>query len=49
MHRSRRVLMEFLLVHELGHVFDAAFPERLLIDDFKSISWPRRDALATRR
>lgn len=42
---TRRVLMEFLLVHELGHVVDAAFPEHLLIDDFQSISWPRDDAL----
>jgi hypothetical protein len=25
---------------------DAAFPEHLLINDFRSISWPRRDALA---
>jgi hypothetical protein len=42
----RRVLIEFLLVHELGHVLDTAFPQHLLIDDFKSISWPRQDALA---
>jgi hypothetical protein len=43
---TRRVLLEFLLVHELGHVVDAAFTEHLLIDDFRRISWPRRDALA---
>ena len=43
---TRRVLMEFLLVHELGHVVDTAFPEHLLIEDFRSISWPREDALA---
>lgn len=44
---TRRVLMEFLLVHELGHVVDAAFPEHSLLDDFRSISWPRGDALAS--
>lgn len=43
---TRRVLLEFLLVHELGHVVDTAFPDHLLLDDFRSISWPRADALA---
>ncbi len=43
---TRAVLLEFVLVHELGHVFDAAFPDHILIDEFKRISWPRSDALA---
>lgn len=43
---SARVLMEFVLVHEIGHVMDAAFPDDPLIEDFKRISWPRSDALA---
>lgn len=43
---TRRVLMEFLLVHELGHVVDTAFPDHLLLEEFRSISWPRGDALA---
>lgn len=42
----RRVLLEFVLVHELGHVVDAAFPDHQLINDFKKVSWPRQDALA---
>lgn len=41
----RSVLLEFLLVHELSHVVDQAFPEDPLIQEFKRVSWPRRDAL----
>ena len=42
----RSVLLEFLVVHELAHVLDRALPEDALIQRFKSLSWPRSDALA---
>jgi hypothetical protein len=42
----RSVLLEFLVVHELAHILDAALPKDGLIQSFKSLSWPRSDALA---
>jgi hypothetical protein len=45
----RTVLLEFLLVHELAHVLDAAFRQDPLIAEFKRVSWPRRDLLAGMR
>lgn len=42
----RSVLLEFLLVHELGHVIDSAEQESPLVASFKRIGWPRTDALA---
>ena len=43
----RTVLLEFLLVHELAHVLDALANEDQLIAEFKSVSWPRTDLLAS--
>lgn len=43
---TRRRLLEFVLVHEIAHVIDATEPLDQLIDEFKQLSWPRRDALA---
>jgi hypothetical protein len=43
----RTVLLEFLLVHELAHVLDAVFPADPLVAEFKRVSWPRRDPLAS--
>jgi hypothetical protein len=45
----RAVLLEYLLVHELGHVLDHVQPEYELIDAFKQLSWPRRDRLSQTR
>jgi hypothetical protein len=43
---SRRVLLEFVLVHELAHVADKTNPTDPTIRAFERLSWPRRDALA---
>jgi hypothetical protein len=41
----RRILLEFLLVHELAHLVDNLFPDDPLIQSFNRVSWPRRDGL----
>jgi hypothetical protein len=43
---SRRVLLEFVLVHELAHVADYTMPDDPTILTFRGLSWPRQDALA---
>lgn len=43
---SRRVLLEFVLVHELAHVADKTQPRDAAIREFEGLSWPRRDTLA---
>jgi hypothetical protein len=43
---SRRLLLEFVLVHELAHVADHTSPRDPAILKFEDQSWPRRDALA---
>jgi hypothetical protein len=43
---SRRVLLEFVLVHELAHVADHTIPNDPAILNFQGQSWPRQDALA---
>jgi hypothetical protein len=45
----RTALLEFLLVHELAHVLDALFNKDPLIAEFKRVSWPRTDLLASVR
>lgn len=47
--QRRAVLLEFLLVHELAHVLDAVFSKDPLIAEFKRVSWPRTDLLASVR
>jgi hypothetical protein len=42
----RKVLLEFVLVHELGHVVARAMEEDPTIGAFLRLSWPRQDALA---
>ncbi len=42
----RRVLLEFLLVHELAHVLEIVHSSDPLIAAFLELSWPRHDGLA---
>jgi hypothetical protein len=43
---TRKVLLEFVLVHELGHVVSRAMEGDPTIAAFMRASWPRQDALA---
>ncbi|MEY2931117.1 MAG: hypothetical protein RL033_1866 [Pseudomonadota bacterium] len=43
--QPRRVLLEFLLVHELTHLLEQIYADDPLIEAFKDQSWPRQDAL----
>jgi hypothetical protein len=41
----RAILLEFLLLHELGHVLERALSHDELVQQFTHVSWPRKDAL----
>jgi hypothetical protein len=44
----RRVLLEYVLVHELGHVVDQALRDDPTIAELKRLSWPLPEAMAAR-
>jgi hypothetical protein len=44
----RRVLLEYVLVHELGHVVDQALRGDPTIAEFKRLSWPLPEAMASK-